>query len=86
MTEAQILRCFYIYNMAPIPQEINNIHIKNIIMANTNVAIAQFLRDVFSGELLTAQTIKQINPTNGIAVRIKVIIQSPTDISDELDN
>ena len=46
-----------------------------------NWAMAQFFRERFSGELLTAQTIRQMKPTMGIAERIRVPIQEPTDMS-----
>ena len=37
------------------------------ISVRINWAIAQFFRERFSGELLTAQTIRQMKPTMGIA-------------------
>ena len=46
-----------------------------------NWAMAQFFRERFSGELLTAQTMRQMKPTMGIAVRIRVPTHAPTDIS-----
>ena len=51
------------------------------ISMRINWAMAQFFRERFSGELLTAQTIRQMKPTIGIAVRIRVPTQAPTDIS-----
>ena len=51
------------------------------ISVRINWAIAQFFRERFSGELLTAQTISQMKPTMGIAERISVPIQEPTDMS-----
>ena len=51
------------------------------ISVRINWAIAQFFRERFSGELLTAQTIRQMKPTMGIAERIRVPIQEPTDRS-----
>lgn len=44
------------------------------ISVRINWAIAQFFRERFSGELLTAQTIRQMKPTMGIAERISVPI------------
>ena len=51
------------------------------IRITTNWAMVQFLRERFSGELLTAQTIRQIRFTMGMQVRISVPIHAPTDIS-----
>ena len=84
----RVLLVYLIYKDSPIREAVpipmhdtKRIVMTTRIMLRINCAIAQFLRERFSEELLTAQTIKHIKPTNGMQVRISVISQSPTDMS-----